>query len=313
VIPRTSGTVFGGCEICGNARWKTVYEGLVRDGAVGSWTADAAQVGQCASCGVQRLEERSCRDESIYADAAYRALIGEGAFAKDFHGHHDAAQLKHLALLGSMLSLRGRVIADVGCGGGSLLDMASGMASACVGVEPNRDYHGDLKQKGYSAFSSCEEAAQEWAGKVDVAVTLNVIEHVSDPVGFLRSMAGLLTDDGTIVVGTPNAGDWLLSQLPEYRAFFYRTVHRFYFDADSLEQCARQAGLAVSSVRYFQRYGLSNAMQWLRDRRPTGGQSLAGLADSDVDVLWIRHLERTGQADQLFAVLRRQPPPSEAE
>ncbi|MGE3844720.1 MAG: class I SAM-dependent methyltransferase [Vicinamibacterales bacterium] len=313
MIQSTSGAAFGACEICGDARWETVYEGLVRDGSVGVFSGDAARVGKCTSCGVLRLEERWCRDESIYADAAYRSLIGEGASAKDFHAKHDAAQLKHLVLLGSQLSFRGKVVADVGCGGGSMLDLASGMASACIGVEPNREYHGDLRQKGYGAFSSCEEAAQEWAGKVDVAVTLNVIEHVSNPVGFLRAIGDLLADDGTIVVGTPNAGDWLLSQLPEYRAFFYRTVHRFYFDASSLQQCARQAGLAVSGVRYFQRYGLSNAMQWLRDRRPTGGQSLAGLADSDVDVLWSRHLERTGQADQLFVFLRRQPSPSEAE
>lgn len=313
MIQSASGTTFGACEICGDARWEIVYEGLVRDGAVGASTADAGRVGQCTSCGVRRLEERWCRDESIYADAAYRALIGERASAKDFHEKHDAAQFRHLVLLGSLLSLRDKVVADVGCGGGSLLDMASGMASACVGVEPNREYHGDLSQKGYSAFSSCEEAAQEWAGKVDVAVTLNVIEHVSDPVDFLRSIADLLTDDGTIVVGTPNAGDWLLSQLPEYRAFFYRTVHRFYFDATSLQQCARSAGLTVTGVRYFQRHGLSNAMLWLRDRRPMGGQSLAGLTDSDVDVLWSRHLERTGQADQLFALLQRQRPPAEAE
>lgn len=306
VIQSTSGVAFGACEICGDDRWETVYEGLVRDGGVGVFSSDAAQVGKCATCGVLRLEERACRDESIYTHAAYRTLIGEGASAKDFHEKHDAAQSRHLALLGSVVSLRGKVVADVGCGGGSLLDLASGMASACVGVEPNREYHGDLRQKGYSAFSSCEEAAREWAGKVDVAVTLNVIEHVSAPVAFLRSIADLVADDGTIVVGTPNAGDWLLSQLPEYRAFFYRTVHRFYFDAHSLQQCARQAGLTVSGVRYFQRYGLSNAMQWLRDRRP-GGQSLAGLADSDVDVLWSRHLERTGQADQLFVFLRRQP------
>lgn len=306
VIQSNGEAAFGACEICGDARWETVYEGLVRDGGVGVFSGDPAQVGKCASCGVLRLEERACRDESIYTHAAYRTLIGEGASAKDFHQKHDAAQSRHLALLGSVLSLRGKVVADVGCGGGSLLDLASGMASACVGVEPNREYHGDLRQKGYSAFSSCEEAAREWAGKVDVAVTLNVIEHVSAPVDFLRSIADLVADEGTIVVGTPNAGDWLLSQLPEYRAFFYRTVHRFYFDAHSLQQCARQAGLTVSGVRYFQRYGLSNAMQWLRDRRP-GGESLAGLADSDVDVLWSRHLERTGQADQLFVFLRRQP------
>jgi SAM-dependent methyltransferase len=305
-IEGTGGAIFGVCEVCGAAQWKTIYEGRVRDGQFGTWTGEAGRVGRCGGCGVKRLEERLCRDESIYADTAYRTLVGEGGSSNDFHDKHDAAQFRHLVLLRSLLPLRAKVVADIGCGGGSLLDLLSGVATACIGIEPNQEYHGDLRQRGYAAFSRCEDAEPEWAGKVDVAVTLNVIEHLSDPVAFLRSIAALLAAGGTIVVGTPNADDWLLAELPEYQAFFYRTVHRFYFDARSLQQCAWTAGLKVSGVRYFQRYGLSNTMQWLRDRRPAGGRTLAGLEDADVDALWSRHLERTGQADQLLVLLQRQ-------
>ncbi|MBT3395694.1 MAG: hypothetical protein HN423_00755, partial [Alphaproteobacteria bacterium] len=84
-------------------------------------------------------------------------------------------------------------------------------------------------------------------------------------------------------------------------------AHRWYFDADALAACAAQAGLKISRVHYVQRYGLANALVWIRDGKPSAHDSLPGLRDARLDQTWQDNLVRRGVADRLYAVLERVP------
>ena len=88
----------------------------------------------------------------------------------------------------------------------------------------------------------------------------------------------------------------------DFPAFFYRVVHRWYFDADSLAECARLAGFDVARTDHVHRYGMSNALAWLRDRQPRGHERLNAI-DATADLLWRAQLERSGQSDCLFMTL----------
>ncbi len=63
------------------------------------------------------------------------------------------------------------------------------------------------------------------------------------------------------------------------RQFFYRTVHRWYFDMPSLSGLARHCGFDIVQENCVQRFGISNALAWLRDRKPTGDQALPSMDD----------------------------------
>jgi hypothetical protein len=54
----------------------------------------------------------------------------------------------------------------------------------------------------------------------------------------------------------------------DFPSFFYRTVHRWYFNVASLAECAKLAGFEVVETQFVHRYGMANAIAWLRDRRP---------------------------------------------
>ena len=90
------------------------------------------------------------------------------------------------------------------------------------------------------------------------------------------------------------APDW-------FAAFFYRAVHRWYFDAGSLKACGEAAGLTLRGIRSVQRYGLSNALHWLRDRRPRGDTRMEPV-DELLDQTWRAHLAKIGRGDTLYAV-----------
>lgn len=298
---------FDACEICG-ADLAVAYAGPVRAGRFGK-LVEGAVVGRCAGCGVERLDEASNVDAAVYEGVDYRRMLGEADDAAGFFAAHDATQPRNLAFLRAEdLDLRGRVVADVGCGAGSFLDHVAGLAARCIAVEPCAAYHPSLLERGYTVHPYAGAAAAAAPACADVVTAFAVIEHVPDPRGLLADMARLCKPGGAVVVSTPNRRDVLMGLLPDaYPAFFYRAVHRWYFDVASLSRCAALAGLETVAVRAVHRFGLSNALRWLRDRAPGGDRPLDGVDSAELDALWARHLEAAGTADYLFGVFRPAP------
>ena len=90
-----------------------------------------------------------------------------------------------------------------------------------------------------------------------------------------------------------------------YRSFFYRSVHRWYFDEQSFKRCASEAGLEVVQTKCVHRFGLSNAMYWLRERKPMGNTALPHLDSELLDNVWKNYLEARGIGDYLYFFLKR--------
>lgn len=289
----------GRCGVCGADSWETLFHGPIRMGRFGSLTPEPRMVLRCHGCGVGFLFQNS---EVDYDSAEYRELVDGDASPDWFYALHDAEQADKLRLLG-VDRLRDKAVADIGCGAGSFLDLAKGLASATLGIEPMLGYHEVLQAKGHRPFAYCSDITSEWQGQVDVAVCFSVIEHVADPVSLLQEIRGLLRPGGELLLSTPNLDDWMLELLPEdYGSFFFRTVHTWYFDAGSLRALAATAGFADCVVEYVHRFDLSNALLWLRDRRPSGQAELA--VSPPVDAAFCRWLESAGRADYMYARLR---------
>lgn len=295
-------TDFPVCAICGTDNWRPVFTGEIRDGVFGA--TRYAEVRRCASCSVDRLAESACLQADAYRSSDYRDRLEQGHSITRHYAEHDELARFTLDTLWPR-SLRGKIVADVGCGGGALLDHLRGVAGRTIAIDPALPFAESLKARGYDWFPSAEDAAVQFGGQVDFVLSTQVIEHVDDPRGFLEAMAALLSEDGIAVVSTPNRSDILMELLPDtFPSFFYRVQHRWAFDAESLEHCARLAGFDAISIQHVHRYGLANAIQWLRDRRPRGRTPLPPL-DSTIDRHWQAWLESTGRADNLYMLLHK--------
>jgi 2-polyprenyl-3-methyl-5-hydroxy-6-metoxy-1,4-benzoquinol methylase len=281
-----------------------VHRGHVRDGVFGKWRD--AEVCRCGVCGADRLAESACLESDSYKSEEYRQHIGQDHDADRHFATHDELARFTLEALWPM-SLRGKVIADVGCGGGALLDHLRGVAGSFLAIDPGAPWAPSLQARGYKWYPSTEACAAEHAGQVDVVLSTQVIEHVDDPRVFLRDIGGLLKPDGIALISTPNRRDVLMELLPEtFPSFFYRTQHRWAFDAASLTQCAERAGLGLAEVRHVHRYGISNTLYWLKEGKPRGRAVMAPV-DIALDKAWQGWLESNGRADNLYVVLRRKP------
>lgn len=295
---------FPSCPVCAADTWRGAWSGRVRAGKFGNFT-EPTEVRECGGCGLQRLSEAACKDEAFYASGDYRQFLGQEKSAASFYAEHDPLQMERLEVIGPH-RLRGRIVGDVGCAGGAFLDHVRGLASQALAIEPAKHYHAVLSSHGYHVFDSTAAALSQWRGRVDRAFSFSVIEHVDDPRSFLEEIGALLAPDGAMLVSTPNREDLLMNLLPEeYPAFFYRSVHRWYFDRASLARCAEAAKLKVAETRCVHRFGLANALGWLRDRRPPGRATFPGIEDASLDAVWRSTLEREFRGDYLYATLVR--------
>lgn len=293
---------FPECAACGINDWTVSYEGPIRDGGFGC-ERDAI-IARCGGCGVDRLDENLCLNLRDYELPTYRDKLRQSHEVDKHQKDHDELVRFTLETIWP-LSLRGKTVADFGCGGGVLLDHLRGIAGTLIAVEPNNLFGTSLTERGYDWYRSGAAAAAAYPEGVDLLVSTQVIEHVDDPYSFMIQAHALLKPGGRAIISTPNREDILMEMLSdEFPRFFYRTQHRWSFHGASLKACAERAGFMVLDTRYVHRYGISNAMNWLKEKQPRGHSKLKPF-DDQIDKLWRSWLEATGRSDNLYLIAER--------
>ncbi|MDB4145245.1 class I SAM-dependent methyltransferase [Amylibacter sp.] len=290
------------CKICQSSEAEAIYSGDVRDGKFGSFKK--AQILRCTFCGADRIEGVANLSLGDYETDFYRNHIGQNHDVSDHHATHDHLVKFTLDAIWPQ-NLRNKLVGDVGCGAGALLDHLCGVTNRdLIAVEPSLSWESALVERGYKWFSSCNDALEIYQNKLDYIFSVQVIEHVEDPRLFLADLKALLAPEGRILISTPNRNDILMKLLPdEFSRFFYRTQHMWYFDVKSLENCANRAGLTVDNVCFKQRYPLSNTVNWLKSKIPSGSEKIA-FFDQQIDSAWRVWLEENAMADNIYLILK---------
>jgi SAM-dependent methyltransferase len=162
-------------------------------------------------------------------------------------------QLRICEHLAQLLPSGGSVL-DVGCSSGDLLD-ALGPDFQKFGIEPSADARQRAEALGIQVVCEAVEQLQASALRFDVITAVDVIEHVPDPLAFLRTLAKNLKPGGQIVVSTGNsqARAWRLIGAPYYYSHFFEHVS---FISDRWCDYAAQQGFRVQVLQaFFQHQG----------------------------------------------------------
>ena len=130
-------------------------------------------------------------------------------------------------------------------------------------------------------------------GHYDLVTLFHVAEHVDDPVALLRHVRDRFTPS-VVVVETPNARDWMLSQSQAYREHWAWSDHRLVLTGEALLQAGELAGLGMGALKFVQRYPWENAIRWLREGKPGGHAhsawmqhaAYADMLAGETDTLW---------------------------
>lgn len=134
---------------------------------------------------------------------------------------------------------------EIGCSVGTGLEVAGRYGLEAVGIEPNADAAAIALSQGHNVIVDVFKPEGFNAKRFDVVTCMDVIEHLTDPVGFLAQILSVLSDDGLALIQVPNAGALITLVEWERNQIFNGLIHYNYFDCVSLDRAAEKAGMAV--------------------------------------------------------------------
>jgi len=162
----------------------------------------------------------------------------------------------------SFVSLEGKKVVDVGCGGGILAESISQSGANTTGI--------DLSEKALKVAElhalevganltyrsiSAEDLADEQAEQYDVVTCMEMLEHVPDPASVVRACAKLCKPGGTLFFSTLNrnpksylfaiiGAEYILKLLP-------KGTHEYtkFIKPSELVAFTRQAGLEMLGMK----------------------------------------------------------------
>lgn len=145
----------------------------------------------------------------------------------------------------SRFGLVGKGVLDVGCGDGHFVSLLRDQGVAAVGIEPcarsvTLGYEGERPIIHGVLDSQTPIEAAPFEG----FVLLDVLEHISEPTVFLRSIALNMAEGAYGMVKVPNVGNIL----SHGQAFDFVADHLSYFSATSLSLCLQLGGFEVLDV-----------------------------------------------------------------
>ena len=210
---------------------------------------------RCRACGMHR-------DAVLPTDEELHHLYVEQSVytapTEDFYTKQQAA-FQHVVSDLADLGIRHGSVLDVGCHSGYALKVFESCGWSVTGIEPNEATSESARQRLqgpiYADVSDLPSDA-----RFDVMLLSHTLEHITDPVGFIRAMAERLREGGVIYVKVPNYGARYVRYVLRGRWHcFIPGQHIWYFDRSTLAGLFTAQGFTTLRTYTRQRPGFASA------------------------------------------------------
>jgi SAM-dependent methyltransferase len=164
-----------------------------------------------------------------------------------------------------------RRILDVGCATGDLLAAIRARGNLAVtGVEPSEDAARSARARGLDVRTGFLEDAEFPDGAFDTLVASHTLEHVPDPLAFLREARRVLSSRGVLLLWLPNADSVEARFFGRYWIGYDAPRHLTDFTPATLRRSLVAADFEIRSIKH-EAIGLEWAWAlrlWMRERWP---------------------------------------------
>lgn len=259
------------CILCGNANALIIRKSLryrIR-----------RYVMRCCNCGLIFLKPRKHDLKRYYSDGEYRkrhsAVLGKRLSPKENYNIFIPFQKGRINRIRQILKPRMKVL-EIGCSSGYFLSALKKYVSECIGIELNKDdarFVNDVFK--IRTYTEPLEKTGLPLRYFDLICSFQVLEHLENPLRFLRIIKRYLKSNGYLYLELPNVWDALISlyKVEEYSKFMFLEPHLYYFSPKTLSLLLGKAGF---SGRIFseQSYNLLNQINWILSGKPQQSASI---------------------------------------
>ncbi len=156
-------------------------------------------------------------------------------------------QKEQAAFFIEKFKLKNKNILEVGCGDGNFLSILQGLNVNAYGNEPSRPFRELALKKGLKVDDLfVDENYNHPTAPFDAVVSREVMEHVPQPIEFLRNIRRVVKSDGYVLIEVPNF-EKAIDQLRYYDMF---PDHLSYFTRESLTAALLISGFKNIEIFY---------------------------------------------------------------
>lgn len=223
------------CPLCGDGAREFPYE-----------LPQGFRVARCQKCATHYLYPRLTEQamQLVYQDPTYYQG-GDSGYADTSYFEQEPALRATFKCLLRNLQKRGMTggnLLEVGCGYGYLLDEARPLFARRTGTEFSPDAAASARKTGAEVFvGGVEQLPAQLT--FDCALAIQVIEHIYDPVAFMRQLVRRIKPGGYVLLATPDIGGALRKLMGRSWPSFKVPEHVVYFDFKTLQRLMTGAGL----------------------------------------------------------------------
>jgi 2-polyprenyl-3-methyl-5-hydroxy-6-metoxy-1,4-benzoquinol methylase len=292
------------CKLCGGNDVGIIYDGQIRNGGLECYTEKPVKMYKCNSCKVI-WHESYIESKQYYESNEYRVSVNGTSDENYFYSLYDRATLEKLEYTGTDI-YRGQAVADIGCAAGAFLDYVKGVAKDVIAIEPSEKFRQVCNQKGYRTFAYADEAVESLGGQLSVITSFDVIEHVDDPIHFMKNVYDLLKIDGKAIIGTPSEAPLMRDLLGDVygKQVLFSVQHQWIFGEENLRYIADKVGFKKIKIKFYQRYGLDNLFGWLMEKKPNSNVNSNYISET-MNKTFVAEMESRGWGDYIVLYVEK--------
>lgn len=201
--------------------------------------------------------------------------------------------------------LNNKKICDFGCGYGGFLSLSKKVTKKLNGVELNTSFQNYFKSK--KKYIEIREKIGDFKEKFDVITMFHVLEHLPNQIDVLKNCRNYLKKKGKIIIEVPHAKDFLIDQvdIKEFKNFIFWSEHLVLHTKKSLHTFLKKSGFRNIKIEFCQRYGFTNHLNWILNKKPGGHETLKNLYKKELDLKYKIFLENMEYSDTIIAIAER--------
>jgi 2-polyprenyl-3-methyl-5-hydroxy-6-metoxy-1,4-benzoquinol methylase len=206
----------------------------------------------------------------------------------------------------SSITRKGGSILEIGSGHGFFLEEMRKRGYKITGIEVSKQrriYSKNITRVKVLNINLKEETPN--IGKFDTMALFQVLEHITEPVNFLKNIRRLLKPrGGKVVIEVPNFDDFQIALNTAYSNWYWQRAHIHYFSPKILKQVLLRSGFVKIKISGVQRYSIENMFSWKITRKPQMNSPTLYLPQ---EYEWIekpykQYLEKTLKCDTLIVI-----------